>query len=69
MAITARLNHPIENQWIELNIHAHSDYQLPSQIWLQLSHHTRSGFDQKVLLKRIGDIAFLRLTRYSVIAL
>jgi hypothetical protein len=53
--LQAILRFHAENQWIELNLHAHSDYKLPHQIWLQLNHHTRSGFDHKVRLKRIGD--------------
>jgi hypothetical protein len=54
-ALRATLHFNFENQLIELNMQAHSDYKLPPQIWLQMSHHTRSGFDQKVLLERIGD--------------
>ena len=53
--LQAILRFHVENKWIELNLHTLSDYQLPSQIGLQMSHHTRSGFDQNVLLKRIGD--------------
>ncbi len=53
--LQANLRFHIENQWIELNTQAHSDYQLPDQIELQLNHHTRAGFDQKVRLKRSGD--------------
>jgi uncharacterized protein len=56
--LQATLRFHIEHQWIELNLHARSDYQLPSQIWLQMNHHTRSGFDQKVLLKRTGDLMY-----------
>ena len=53
--LQATLRFHIENQWIELNLNARPNYKLPSQIWLQLNHHTRSSFDQKVLLKRTGD--------------
>ncbi len=40
---------------IHLYINAHPDYTLPDKIQLDFSHHTRSGFDKQVILKRIGD--------------
>lgn len=54
-SLQATLRFEVELQLIHLNLNADSDYQLPNQIMLRLSHHTRSGFDKDVVLKRFGD--------------
>ena len=53
--LQATLRFDAKLQLIHLNLDAHSDYQLPNQILLRFSYHTRSGFDKKVVLPRLGD--------------
>jgi hypothetical protein len=53
--LQATLRFNVEHQLIHLNLNAHPSYKLPQQIRLQLNHHTRSGFDKKIRLERIGD--------------
>jgi len=53
--LEATLRFKVEYQLIQLNLKAHPDYTLPNQIQLQLSHHTRSGFDKAVSLVYLGD--------------
>ncbi len=51
----ANLQFNADAKLIRLYLKASSDYQLPDTINLSFSHHTRSGFDQKVLLEKIDD--------------
>lgn len=53
--LQAILRFNIELQLIHLNLNAHPSYKLPQQVLLQLSHHTRSGFDKQIVLEYIGD--------------
>ncbi|WP_069470091.1 FixH family protein [Candidatus Marithrix sp. Canyon 246] len=51
--LDANLQFNADAKLIRLYLKANSDYQLPNTINLSFSHHTRSGFDQKVLLEKI----------------
>ncbi|MDM8569753.1 FixH family protein [Thiotrichales bacterium HSG1] len=41
------------NQLIQIQLNKNAEYQLPNQIVIHLSHHTRSGFDQELFLNRV----------------
>jgi len=52
--LQATLRFSGESQLVYLNLNAHSDYKLPDEIMLHFSHHTRAGFDKKVILKQVS---------------
>jgi hypothetical protein len=56
--LQATLQFNIERHFAYLYLTAISSYQLPNQINLNFHHHTRAGFDQTVLLERIGDNSY-----------
>ncbi len=53
--LDASLQFNADAKLIRLLIKVNSDYQLPDKINLSFSHHTRSGFDQTVLLEQVDD--------------
>jgi hypothetical protein len=53
--LDANLQFNADAKLIRLYLKANSDYQLADTINLSFSHHTRSGFDQQVLLEKIDD--------------
>jgi len=50
---TLKLN--VERHFAHLFLTAIPSYQLPNKINLNFHHHTKAGFDQTILLERIGD--------------
>ncbi len=52
--LQANLTFQPQHQLIYLSLQAHSDYLLPNQIELKLSHHTRAHFDKNIMLQRIN---------------
>ncbi|MCK5876197.1 MAG: FixH family protein [Candidatus Marithrix sp.] len=42
-------------QFLQVQLDTKTDYKLPNQIALYLSHHTRPGFDKDLILERVGD--------------
>lgn len=54
----ANLHFNPDAKLIRLYLTANSDYQLPDTIKLSFSHHTRSGFDQELLLEKIDDAIY-----------
>ena len=48
----------IEDEFINLQLDANPSYKLPNELTLNFSHHTRSGFDKTVILKRISDNSY-----------
>lgn len=53
--LDANLHFNADAKFIRLYLKANSGYQLPDTINLSFNHHTRSGFDQKVLLEKIDN--------------
>ncbi len=45
----------IGKEFINLQLDANPNYQLPAEISLNFSHHTRSGFDKTITLKRMSN--------------
>ncbi len=48
----------IGKDFINLHLDANPDYQLPSELSLNFSHHTRSGFDKNITLRRMSDNSY-----------
>jgi hypothetical protein len=48
----------IGDKFINLHLDANSNYQLPKELTLNFSHHTRSGFDKNIALKRMSDNSY-----------
>ena len=51
--LQANLN--FENDFIQVRLNKHVDYDLPKQIDLYFSHHTRPGFDKELILDKVAD--------------
>ncbi|MDM8565699.1 FixH family protein [Candidatus Halobeggiatoa sp. HSG11] len=45
----------LTDQLIQVQLDKNSDYNLPKQIAIRLSHHTRSGFDTEFIIDRVSD--------------
>lgn len=45
----------IGDKFINLQLDANPAYQLPPELSLKFSHHTRSGFDKTIMLQRMSD--------------
>ncbi|MCK5719805.1 MAG: FixH family protein [Thiomargarita sp.] len=54
--LQATLN--VKNKFIQITLNANDNYTLPSEITLQFSYSTRSGFDKQIVLKRINDSTY-----------
>lgn len=54
----ANLQFNSDAKLIRLYLTANSNYLLPNEIKLSFRHHTRSGFDQEVLLEKIDDAIY-----------
>jgi hypothetical protein len=48
----------IGDKFINLQLDANPDYQLPAELRLNFSHHTRSGFDKIIKLKRMSNNSY-----------
>ncbi len=51
--LQANLN--FENNFIQVRLNKNVDYDLPKQIDLRFSHHTRPGFDKELILDKVAD--------------
>lgn len=53
--LNATVQFNTNNSWLFVTLNAtQADYQLPQQIQLDFFHHTRSGFDHALILKRLS---------------
>ena len=53
--LSAVLDINLEAHLIHVYLNAPATYQLPEAINVSFHHHTRSGFDQEMILKHAGD--------------
>ncbi|MCP4700688.1 MAG: FixH family protein [Gammaproteobacteria bacterium] len=44
-----------ERKAVQMQLTAHADYRLPTQVLLNFFHRTRAGFDKSVTLKHTGE--------------
>ena len=51
--LQANLN--FENNFIQVRLNKNVDYDLPKQIDLRFSHHTRPGFVKELILNKVAD--------------